>query len=106
MAIHQGYSTVTVHPIKMDGLLQDLGLTQRSATQLKPEKIRIAELSYQPEKLYAKTLLDVFSKTIAEEISTTFKNECMTYYDAVVQVHSCYLNNPRDKVDRNFDNAF
>ena len=50
MAIHQGYSTVTVQPIKMDGLLQDLGLTKRSATQLKPEKIRIAELSYQPEK--------------------------------------------------------
>ena len=90
----------------MDGLLQDLGLTKRSATQLKPEKIRIAELSYQPEKLHAKTLLDVFSKTIAEEISTTFKNECMTYYDPAVQVHSCYLNNPRDKVDRNFDNAF
>ena len=50
----------------MDGLLQDLGLTKRITTQLKPEKIRIAELSYQPDKLYAKNLLDVFSKTIAE----------------------------------------
>ena len=30
----------------------------------------------------------------------------MACYDPVVQVHSCYLNNPREKVDRNFDNAF
>ena len=37
---------------------------------------------------------------------TTLKNECMTYYDSAVQVHSCYLNNPREKVDRNFDNVF
>ena len=25
---------------------------------------------------------------------------------SAVQVHSCYLNNPREKVDRNFDNSF
>ena len=30
----------------------------------------------------------------------------MTYFDPAVQVHSCYLNNSRGKVDRNFDNAF
>ena len=30
----------------------------------------------------------------------------MTCYDPAVQVHSCYLNNPREKVDREFDNAF
>ena len=30
----------------------------------------------------------------------------MTCYDPAVQVHFCYLNNPREKVDRNFDNAF
>ena len=30
----------------------------------------------------------------------------MACYDPVVQVHSFYLNNPRKKVDRNFDNAF
>ena len=30
----------------------------------------------------------------------------MTCYDPAVQVHSCYLNNPREKVNRNFDNAF
>ena len=29
----------------------------------------------------------------------------MACYDPVVQVHSWYLNNPREKVDRNFDNA-
>ena len=28
------------------------------------------------------------------------------YFDPGMQVHSCYLNNPREKVDRNFDNAF
>ena len=27
-------------------------------------------------------------------------------FDPGMQVHSCYLNNPREKVDRNFDNAF
>ena len=30
----------------------------------------------------------------------------MTCYDSAVQVHSCYLNNPREKVDRNFGNVF
>ena len=63
-------------------------------------------LSSQPEKLYAEALLEVLSKVIAEEINTTLKNECMACYDPAVQVHSCYLNNPREKVDRNFDNAF
>ena len=29
----------------------------------------------------------------------------MACYDPIVQVHSCYLNNPWEKVDRNFDNA-
>ena len=30
----------------------------------------------------------------------------MACYDAVVQVYSCHLNNPREKADRHFDNAF
>ena len=30
----------------------------------------------------------------------------MVCYDPAVQVHSCYVNNTREKVDRNFDNAF
>ena len=30
----------------------------------------------------------------------------MTCFYPAVQVHPCYLNNPREKVDRNFDNAF
>ena len=30
----------------------------------------------------------------------------MAYYDPAVQAHSCYLNNPREKVERNFYNAF
>ena len=30
----------------------------------------------------------------------------MACYDPAVEVLSCYLNNPREKVDRNFDNAF
>ena len=30
----------------------------------------------------------------------------MACFEPAVQVHSCYLNNPREKVDRNFDNAF
>ena len=46
------------------------------------------------------------SKTIAKEVNTTLKNERMACYDPAVQVHSCYLNNPREKVDPNFDNAF
>ena len=56
--------------------------------------------------MYAEALLEVLSKAIAEEIYTTLKNECMECYDQAVQVHSYYLNNPREKVDRNFDNAF
>ena len=90
----------------MSRFIQDLGLAKRRATQLKPEKIRIDELSYQPEKLYTEALLGVLSKTILEEINTTLKNECMACFDPAVQVHSCYLNNPREKVDRNFDNGF
>ena len=83
--IHQGDSTVTIHPVKICGFIQDLGLAKRRATQLKPEKIRTDELSYQPEKLYTEALLDVLSKTIAEEINTTLKNECMAYFDPAVQ---------------------
>ena len=30
----------------------------------------------------------------------------MGCFEPAVQVHSCYLNNPREKLDRNFDNAF
>ena len=90
----------------MSRFIQDLGLAKRRATQLKPEKIRIDELSYQPEKLYTEALLGVLSKNILEEINTTLKNECMACFDPAVQVHSCYLNNPREKVDRNFDNGF
>ena len=59
IAIHQGDSTVTIHPLKMRRFIQDLGFAKRRVTQLKPEKIRIDELSYQPEKLYAEALLDV-----------------------------------------------
>ena len=106
IVIHYGDSTVTIHPLKIRRFIQDLGLAKRRATQLKPEKIQIDELSYQPEKLYTEALLDVLCKTIAEEINTTLKNECMACYDPAVQVHSCYLNNPWEKVDRNFDNLF
>ena len=34
------------------------------------------------------------------------KNEFMACYEPAVQVHSCCLSDPRDKVDRNFDNVF
>ena len=30
----------------------------------------------------------------------------MACFDPAAQVHSCYLNNPQGKVDRNFDNTF
>ena len=104
--IYQGDSTVMMRPLKMRGFIQDLGLAKRRATQLKPVKIRIDELSYQREKLYTEALLEGLSKAIAEEINTTLKNECMACFDPAVQVHTCYLNNPQEKVDRNFDNAF
>ena len=52
IAIHQGDSKVTIHPLKICGFIQDLGLAKHRATQLKLGKIRIDELSYQPEKLY------------------------------------------------------
>ena len=59
IAIHQGDSTVTIHPLKMCGFIQDFGLAKRATTQLKPVKIRIDEPSHQPEKLYAEALLEV-----------------------------------------------
>ena len=73
IVIHQGYSTVKIHTLKMCGFMQDMVLTKHWARQLKPEKIRISELSYQLEKLYIETLLEVLSKSIAEKIHTTFK---------------------------------
>ena len=30
----------------------------------------------------------------------------MSCFDSAVQVHFCYPDNPREKVDRNFDNTF
>ena len=47
-AIHQGDPTVMIHPPKMPGFIQYLGLAKSRVTQLKPEKIRIDELSCQP----------------------------------------------------------
>ena len=73
IAIHQGDSTRRIHPLKMRGFIQGLRLVKRRATQLKPDKILIDELSYQPEKFYTEGLLEVLSKSIAEEINTTLK---------------------------------
>ena len=73
IAIHHGDSTVTIHPLKMHGFMQELGLAKCRATHLKTGKFRIEELSYQPEKLHAESLLEVFSKAIAEEINTTLE---------------------------------
>ena len=70
IAIYQEDSTVMIHPLKMDGLIQDMGLAERRATQLKREKIRMDELFYQIEQLYTEALLEILSKAIAEEIST------------------------------------
>ena len=70
IAIYQEDSTVMIHPLKMDGLIQDMGLAKRRATQLKREKIRMDELFYQIEQLYTEALLKILSKAIAEEIST------------------------------------
>ena len=82
--IHQGNSTVTKHPLKMRRFIQDLGLAKRRATQLKLEKIRIEELSYQPKKLCTEALLEVLRKSIAHYINTTLKNKCMACYDPAV----------------------
>ena len=57
ITIYQEDSTVTIHPLKVCRFIQDLELAKRRATQLKPEKIRIDKLSYQPEKLYTDALL-------------------------------------------------
>ena len=70
---YQGDSIVTIHALKMGAFIQHMGLAKLRATQLKPEKIRIDELSYRPEKLYVEALLEVFSRVIAEEINTTLK---------------------------------
>ena len=70
IAIYQEDSTVMIHPLKMDRLIQDMGLAKRRSTQLKREKIRMDELFYQIEQLYTEALLEILSKAIAEEIST------------------------------------
>ena len=84
IAIHQGDSTVTIHPLKIRRFIKDLGLAKRRASQLRPEKIRIDEFSYPPEKLYTEALLEVSSKAIAEKINATLKNECNTCYNPPV----------------------
>ena len=63
IVIHQANSVVVIHhldcadsPSRLRGFIQDLGLAKRRATQLKPEKFRIDELSYQPEKLHTEAL--------------------------------------------------
>ena len=93
IAIHPGDSTVMIHPLKMRGFIQDLALAKRRATQLKPEKIRIDELSYQPEKLHAKALLDCFVQSHCRGNQHNLKKRMYG-----VQVHSCYMNKPREKM--------
>ena len=70
IAIYQEDSTVMIHPLKMDRLIQDMGLAKRRSTQLKREKIRMDELFYQIEQLHTEAVLQILSKDIAEEIST------------------------------------
>ena len=70
IAIYQEDSTVMIHPLKMDRLIQDMGLAKRRSTQLKREKIRMDELFYQIEQLHTEAVLEILSKDIAEEIST------------------------------------
>ena len=84
----------------------DLGLAKYRATELKPEKIWTDEISYQPEKLYTEVLLEFSSKAISEENYATFKNECVACYEPAEQLHSCYLSNPQERVDHNFDKVF
>ena len=90
----------------MHRFISDFGLAKRRATQLKPEKIRIDELSYQPETFYTEALLEVLRKAIPLEINFVLKSECMACYEPAERVQSCYLSNLGGKVDRNFDNAF
>ena len=73
ITIHQGDFTVTIYLLKMRGFIQELGLAKRRAAQLKPEKIRIDELSSQQEKLHTEALLEVLGKYITDEIYATFK---------------------------------
>ena len=75
IAIHQVDSTMMIHPLKMRGFMQDLGLSKRRGTQLKSEKIRIDDLPYRPEKLYTEALQEVLRKAITEEINTTLKSD-------------------------------
>ena len=96
---------MTTHPLKTHGFIQDLRFAKRRATQLKPEKIRIDKLSSQLEKLHTEGLLEVLCKVIAEEIHHSLKNKSMACCEPAVQIHSCYLSNLREKVDRNFDKA-
>ena len=88
IAIYQEDSTVTIHALKMRGFIQDLGLTKCRATQLKPEKIRIDELSSKPKTLYTKILLEVLSKA-TEEINAALKNQCKTNCKPAVLIQSC-----------------
>ena len=91
IAIHQGDSTVTIHPLKMREFVQDLGLAKRRATQLKPEKIRIDELSYQLEKLYTDALL-AFSLSISRsEVGTKGKEEEIRLYVLLNVFYIFYL---------------
>ena len=73
ITIHQGDFTVTIYLLKMRGFIQELGLAKRRAAQLKPEKIRIDELSSQQEKLHTEALLEVLGKYITDEIYATLK---------------------------------
>ena len=72
---YQGDSIVTIHALKMGAFIQHMGLAKLRATQLKTEKIRIDELSYQPEKLHTEALMEILNKAIAEEINANLKNE-------------------------------
>ena len=73
ITIHQGDFTVTIYLLKMHRSIQELGLAKRRAAQLKPEKIRIDELSSQQEKLNTEALLEVLGKYVTDEIYAALK---------------------------------
>ena len=107
IALHQGKATVNLNPKKMQSFIQDLRIAKRRATRFTPEKFKIDEVNYQPENLYAQALLEIMSKSIAEEINETLKRECMACFNPNIKfLHKCYVNDPREKVDNHFNQAF
>ena len=102
ITINQEDSIMTIHSTKMCRFIQDLGL-ESYAAKTRKNLNWWAFLSSRETVYWSST--KIFEQSHHGENQNDL-NKYLECFDPSVQVHSCYLNNPQENADHNFDSEF